>query len=202
MEEYETIEKGKKILKIFYDEDPGNPREWDNLTKLCLSHKRYNFENALNIDFDKFNNWDEIKEYLIKEYDAILIKPISMYDHGGIVLHLDSVLSGWDSGQLGFIFVTKEDFLKEYGKVTKKTIKKAEDLLKAEFETYKNYVEGEVFGYILYEKVKVKIIKEYENGEKIKTKETELKEIDSCWGFYGDEGINQIKMEVGFYNFK
>lgn len=197
MEEYETIKKGNKVLKIFYDLDAENPREWDNLTKMCLNHRRYNFENTLNINFDDFGSWEEVKDYLINEHNALIIKPISMYEHGGIVLYLDSVLSGWDSGQLGFIFVTREDIKREYGKVTKETIKKAEKVLKAEFEVYKNYVEGDIFSYILYEEVKVKITKEYKN-EKTTTEEKELKNIDSCGGFYGEEGIKEIKIETDF----
>lgn len=196
MEEYETLKKGNKVLKIFYDDTGINPREWDNLTKMCLNHRRYNFENSLNINFDAFNNWEEIENHLIKEHNAVIIKPVGMYEHSGISIYIGDNYDRWDGGQLGFIFVTKEDIKKEYGKITKGTLKKAEEVLKAEFETYKNYVEGEVFGYILYEEFKVKITKEYENKEKTTNETTELKEIGSCWGFFGEEGINQIKEET------
>ena len=198
MQEYETIEKGNKILKIFYDGDTENPRSWDNLTKFVLNHKKYGFPNELNINFEDFSSWEEVKNYLKKELKAVIIKPVSMYEHSGISLYLDKVLSSFDSGQLGFICVLEEDIKKEYGKVTKDTIKKAENVLNGEFETFKNYVEGEVFGFELYKKVKVKITKEYSKTKKETTTETEKQFIDSCWGFYGEEGLKQIKEENGF----
>jgi len=201
MEEYETIEKGNKILKIFYMEDAENPREWDNLSKVVLNHKRYTFPNELNINFDSFASWEEIAEHIKKELKAVLVFAVRGYEHSGLSISLSSEYpfnDSWDSGQLGFICILEEDLIKEFGKNTKETRKKAEAILKGEFKTFKNYLEGEVFGFELYKKVRVKITKEYSKTKKETTTETENKLLDSCWGFYGEEGINQIKEENGF----
>lgn len=198
MELYEEIRKDNKILKIFYEEDGESPREWDNLSKLALNHKRYNFSNELNINFDNFGEWDEVENHLKKEFGAVIVKPVYMYEHSGIAISLTPFSCRWDSGQLGFICILKEDIKTEYGKVTKQTLKKAEKVLSGEFETYKNYVEGEVYGFQLFEEVEVKIIKEYKDGKTEKYTQTELKEIDSCWGFFGEEGIKQIKSDCDF----
>ena len=198
MELYEELKKDNKVLKIFYDEDSESPREWDNLSKFVLNHRRYNFPNELDINFDAFSNWEEISEYLKNELKALIIKPISMYDHSGISLYYDCVKSGWDSGQLGLICVTEEDILKEYGEVTEETLKKAEEVLKGEFENFKNYIENNVYRFELYEVVNVKIRKDYSDGTFKEFEEEELKGLDSCCGYYGDDGLNQIKTECNF----
>ena len=205
METYETIEKDGKILKIYLDENPSDPREWDNLSKFVLSHKRYNLPNELNINFDNFEGWAEIEEYLKNEFKAVLIYTVRGYDHSGFSISLNTDYpfnDYWDSGQLGFICVLEEDIKKEYGKLTKKNIKIAEKCLKAEFETYKNYIEGDVYGFevIKINPIKKRIITEYQDGKKdIKDFETTEEEVlDSCWGYYGEEGIKQIKEENNF----
>ena len=38
-----------------------------------------------------------------------------LYDHSGITMSTGSFCDSWDSGQVGFIYVTKEDIEKEYG---------------------------------------------------------------------------------------
>lgn len=198
MQEYETREKGNKILKIYYCEDADSPREWDNLGKFVLNHERYNFPNELNMDLDAFSSWEEVKNHLKKEFKAVIVKPVGMYDHSGISVYIGDKHNYWDGGQLGFICILEEDIKKEYGKVTKETIKKAENVLNGEFETFKAYVEGEVFGFELYKKVKVKITKEYSKTKKETTTETEEQFIDSCWGYFGEEGLKQIKTENDF----
>jgi len=120
-----------------------------------------------------------------------------MYEHSGITIYLDSVLNGWDSGQLGLIFITEKDFLKEYGKKTKSNLKKAEEVLKNEFENYKDYVEGNVYSFQLFEKVKVEVTKKYEN-ETITTQEEEEILKNSCCNYFGENGLTQIKEENGF----
>ena len=74
----------------------------------------------------------------------------------------------WDSGQVGFIFVTRAQLLKEYGglRVTKEVLAKAEKVLQGEVETYDTYLRGEIYGYTI--------------------EDPEGNDGDSCWGFYGD----------------
>jgi len=202
METYEEIRKENKVLKIFVDENPDNPREWDNLGKFVLSHKRYKLPNELNINFENFESWEEIEKYLKKELNALIVLSVCGYEHSGFYISLNSNYpfnDYWDSGSLGFVCVLKEDIKKEFGKVTKQNIKKAEKVLINEFETYKNYLEGNVYGFELWKIEEVKTTRQYPNGKKkvFKTEEeTEL--IDSCWGFFGDDGIKQIKEENDF----
>jgi hypothetical protein len=96
----------------------------------------------------------------------------------------------WDSGRVGFIFISKEKMLKEYGGkiVTRKLKERVEGYLKGEVETYDQYLTGDVYGY--------RVFKE-ENGVE--------EELDSCWGFYGEDtcmeegvGIMDYLLEKGF----
>lgn len=62
--------------------------------------------------------------------------------------------------------------LKEYGGkiVTQKLKERVTEYLKGEVETYDQYLTGDVYGYKVFK---------VENGEE--------EELDSCWGFYGQE---------------
>ena len=104
---------------------------------------------------------------IIKQHAIIL--PLYLYDHGGITMNTTGFSCPWDSGQVGWIYCTKEDFIKETGYTEKELFEegKAEALLKGEVETYDQYLTGDVYGFVL----------EDEDGN----------QIDSCWGFYGSD---------------
>lgn len=170
MEAFETIDyKGYKI-ELHQDTAPQDPREWDNLSKIICFHKRYQLGDKTELKSDMFNGWDELEEHLIKKEHSKIIYPIYMYDHSGIGLSLDNsnypFNCRWDSGQVGFIYITKETIIKEYGKLNKSTKERAKKVLLAEFSDYDNYVRDAVYGYII-------LNPEGEN-------------IESCWGFFGD----------------
>jgi len=100
-----------------------------------------------------------------------VVIPVSCYEHGGITISASGRRAGWDmfdSGQLGFVYVSHEDVKKEYKvkRLTKKVLEQAEKTLRGEVETYDDYLTGQVYGYII----------EDENNE----------QLDSCWGFLGD----------------
>ena len=42
MEIVEEVEKGNQVLKIYIDEFPESPREWDNLGIIAYKHSKYN----------------------------------------------------------------------------------------------------------------------------------------------------------------
>jgi len=93
-----------------------------------------------------------------------------LYDHSGITMNTTGFSCPWDSGKVGWIFITKEKARKEFSwvRITKKRLEKIEGYLKGEVETYDQYLTGDVYGY------------------RITDTDTE-EEVDSCWGFYGEE---------------
>lgn len=130
------------------------------------------------------------KEYYAKRKDIIwdtinkhyVILPLGLYDHSGITMYIGSQPSpfdpgGWDSGQVGWIYISKKKAREEYGK-GKDTLAKAEEYLRGEVKTFDQYLTGDVYGYIV----------EDEAGET----------LDSCWGFFGheyawEEGVSAAK---------
>lgn len=161
------------ILKIEPDQDPINPREdFDNFGVMVCNHRRYTLgDNEPRINFDDFNSLDEIRDHLRKEHDAHVILPLYLYDHSGITISTDPFSCHWDSGQVGFIYATRQKIMEEApGKpkyLTKKVRAWAEKLLKSEVETYDQLLTGDVWGYVI----------EDADGEK----------IESCWGYFGEE---------------
>lgn len=179
------------------DGDFHDPRDWDNLGKMICFHNRYGLGDKTPISHAEFDSWDEMEAYLVKEYKAEVILPLYLYDHSGITMNTTGFSCGWDSGQVGFIYATREDILNEYGskKITKTLREKVEKVLLSEVEVYDQYITGDVY-YFEVEKceVVVKVSKEefdagnYANAEE----ECEWEHYDSCHGFFGtaiDNGV-------------
>jgi hypothetical protein len=164
MEEIETINKGDFEIKIFQDEFAENPRSWDNMFKMVCFHNHYDLGDKTNLNQNSFNGWDELKEYLIKEEEAVFILPLYLYDHSGITISTTPFGYRWDSGQIGFIYTTNK-LLEEMGHPLNVSKDKLKKWAIAETKIYDNYLTGEVFSFQL----------EYKDGHL----------IDSVSGFYG-----------------
>lgn len=95
----------------------------------------------------------------------IVILPLFLYDHSGLTISTSSFGDPFDSGCVGWIYATKLQILAEYGDTSVETMEKAKDRLQSEVEEYDYYLNGQCYGFQLYE-----------NGE----------ESDSCWGFLGN----------------
>ncbi|HPU41806.1 MAG TPA: hypothetical protein PKY26_05300 [Acetivibrio clariflavus] len=176
-----SYKKDGKVLEIYFDPYPQNPREWDNLGIMVCFHRRYSLGDSHPYKASDFNSWEEVKRAIERDNDVAVILPVYMYDHSGITLSTTPFSCPWDSGQVGWIYTTKQKLRKEYDikYVTKKIKEKAYKTLMEEVRIYSEYVEGNVFGYILKD----------ESG----------RELDSCWGFYGtDFNTNGIAEYVGF----
>lgn len=156
-------------FKIEFYNTQGDTRTWDNLTKMVCFHGRYSLGDKHDYNSQNYGSWEEFKKAIIKNEKAIIIKPLYIYDHSGITIATSPFSCRWDSGQIGFVFVTREAILKEYEikRITKQYIEKAAKVLDEEVETYRQEVEGDVWGF---------------NSENIETGET-----DSCGGFYGSD---------------
>lgn len=116
---------------------------------------------------------DDVAELL---EDELVIMPVSIYDHSGVSIWLGSPTCMWDSGQVGFMYLTKKDALRELGNCTEENWKeRAMECMEAEMEVYNCYISGDVYGFVIED--------EDEN------------EIDSCWGYYGDEAVKDQNKE-------
>lgn len=168
---------GNYLIEIFPDNNPESPREWSNLGKMICFHNRYDLGDKHDYNHSDYNSWDEMEKAIVKENNVAVILPLYLYDHSGITISTTPFSCSWDSGQIGFTYVSKEDVLKEFGGkiVTKKLKEKAEGILKGEVKTYDQYLVGDVYGY------KISKITTCDQGHEHK------EEIDSVWGFYGED---------------
>ena len=98
---------------------------------------------------------------------AVLL-PVYMYDHSGITIATTPFSCRWDSGQVGWIFVTKDKIRNEYGvkNITKKTVDRMRWYLNGEIKVLDAYVRGAVYGYRILD--------------------AEGEDEESCWGFFGN----------------
>lgn len=173
------IIKDGLFFRIHQDEDAESPRkEFDNATTLLCSHRRYNLGDESNL------NPEDIKEQV---KGAVVSLKVYMYDHSGITISTTPFSCSWDSGQIGVIFMTRAQILAEHPgrKIVSAKMKKwAIAIMESEIEVYDQYLRGEVYGFTTGK------ITECEHCEK-----TSEVEGDSCWGFYGDNPI-----ENGMYD--
>ena len=163
--------KRKFELVVEHDNDPMNPRtDWDNITTIVSFHKRYDIGDKTDYKSSDFDSWDELKTQIESDNKVLLIKPLYMYDHSGITISTSPFSCQWDSGQVGFIFVSKYKIKKEGIDETK-----VEEYLKGEVETYDQYLTGDVWGYNVYEITTCSLGHEHKES------------IESCYGIYGHD---------------
>jgi len=166
----ETLKlKNNKTLEIVHDEDADSPRDWDNLTKMVCFHRRYRLGDLSDSYIeDDYSSWDELYEDIMRRDNPLVIKPLYMYDHSGITISTEPFSCSWDSGQIGYVFITPQR-AEELGVAIWDDepwfdyIKRLEGYLKNEVKMYDNYVTGDVYGY--------RVVDQEGNEE------------DSCWGY-------------------
>ena len=104
---------------------------------------------------------EELTDLSIDHFNSVLTYlNVYMYEHGSIALSTSNFSCPWDSGQLGFIYCLNSTALKE-----SIDLDRLPEILKGEIEIYSQYLNGEVFGFII-------------EGPGCD---------NSCWGFYGSD---------------
>ena len=178
--------KGVEI-KILPDQDPMNPREWDNPNTMVCWHRRYKLgdrqppcdpseylRELANPDNPEEITDEQVRQHLDQRY---LFLPLYLYDHSGLRMKTAPFSCPWDSGQVGFIYTSLDQLIECYGSPDpnptfdsptrysfqdgiQRTLREAgKDVLESEVKVYDQYLSGEVYGWIADE--------------------------DSCWGYYG-----------------
>lgn len=140
---------GNFVMRIVYDESPISPREDDNLTKMVCFHSNYSLGDEHDLNTDDFNGWDEMEKYITRMEKPIVIKPLYMYEHSGITIKTSPYGCRWDSGQIGFVYIRKEDVRNEFNikRCGQDMVERCDVLLEGEVEMYAKYLEGMVYMY-------------------------------------------------------
>lgn len=166
-EESILAENEKFRVKIIQDFDPQNPRDDDNLGTMICFHSRYNLG-----DKHDFKSVQEFKEWWMENAESGVTLPLYLYDHSGVTMSTGPFSCPWDSGQVGWIYVTAETIKQEFPckRTSKKIRNKVIAILEAEVQTYDQFLTGDIWGF------------EIERKE-----DDEWEHADSCWGFYGHD---------------
>lgn len=154
---------------------------WDNLGTMAYKHRNYTLgeerisdpidwlEEKLNISPKGIYDNERLSELEDKFFDKYIGHKLYLYEHGGITISTSPFSCRWDSGQVGYIYVSKEKARKEFRirAVTKEYKNKILSYLDNEVETFDQYITGEVYAFEVLD----------EDGEV----------LDSCGGYYGDD---------------
>lgn len=154
-------EHAGKVIKVYFDPEPLNPRKvWDNATIMVHWHSRYDLGDK------RINRCtaDELREVYRNNDPILAIFPLNLYDHSGLSVSIGGYTCAWDSGQVGWIIITCSKARKMGWDLTNPP--NWEEIIKSEVKTYDDYLTGQVFGY--------EIIGRDDNI------------LESCWGFIGD----------------
>lgn len=165
--EREENKRVEIIVKVLYDED--YELEDNEIGTFVCWHSRRNLGNI---------NWPKHEEFLENVSDKALKIPISIYEHGGFVLSVgDGAIScPWDSGYVGVWVFEPKDLIEHWNEDTLETRQKARECVEAIIKYRNDVYAGNVWGYSI------------ENGDG--------DHIDSCWGFVGDDAVEDMKDHV------
>ncbi len=137
--------------------------------------------------YDQSGSSDEADRLIDSQVDKLIDKavravraghvilPLYLYDHSGITMRTGPFNCIFDSGQVGWIVCDNETIEREFNGDREL----AEKCLESEVSVYDNYLTGNVYGFIVEETDEFD-----EDGEPIWD---DCDELDSCWGFFGDD---------------
>lgn len=162
----DTFEIDGFTVELHQDYDAGNPfKEWDQASEILSDVKGYD----LGEDVPHPESWYKdtpssavMARWLTLFGGYVIALPWSFQDYGssGARVHLDTPD---DDPASGWIVMTQETVDREFAS----SLEDAERCAKAEFDSFRSWIEGEVLGYV------------------VKNPAGEV--VDSCWGFYGDD---------------
>jgi hypothetical protein len=173
------------ILRVYYDESPSDPREDENLTKMVCFHPRHTLGDDHDFKVDDFDGWAEMEKYLTGVEKPIVIKSLYLFDHGGVTIGTRPFGDRWDSGQVGFVYIRKEDVRNEFSikRCGQNMVERCNVILNGELEVYDKYLQGLVYGYRVF-----------------KVTDGIEEELEACWGFYDeDECMTEAKCIMEWY---
>jgi len=156
---------------------------------MVCDHRRYKLGDANHdINFNECSSWEDVREQIEETYSPFAIKPLYLYDHSGITISTTPFSCRWDSGQVGWIFITKELLDKREIAEENRTEENYSKWLDGECNEYDQFLTGDVYGF--------RVIK-YSKCESCGyTHETEE---DSCWGYFGDNWKENGLFEAAGY---
>lgn len=176
--EYETIIINKNVRVRIVADDQAEAPDWDTVGQIAYNSSHYTIgtENVSDERMQEIS--DGIKD------GSLIGLAVYAYIHSGVTIRTGGGYGcPWDSGQSGWVYCTKADAIKNFGKkiLTKKVLESTLKCLKCEVETFDQYLTGDVWGCIV----------------ETRTGEDEWDESDSCWGFFGIDYAREEAKSMG-----
>lgn len=141
-------------VEVYRDQHPPDPMATEFVVNVACSHGRYDLGND-DLDTDAHGSWSEIEQDIRERHEVVSMTPLYLYDHSGITISTTPFRGRWDSGQVGFAYVTESD--------TNNPDANWDDIIEDTIQRYDNYLRGNIYRYVVIE-----------DGE----------EVDSCAGFF------------------
>lgn len=137
---------GNYKVKVVYDEDAENPREWDDLFTIYSNHRRINPDGHTIEELEDENGQVNI--------DGKFGLMIWLYEHSGYAFKTteleasnpfgNGIYARFDSGQFGIIAAPIDELKRRLGDNWET---EAKQLAENEIKTFNQYANGEVFAY-------------------------------------------------------
>lgn len=148
-------------VAIYQDPDPSSPADWDEPGTIVHWHRRDHL----------FNQQGESATVGLPE-DIVVKLPIWIYQHGGTTVWAggEAPTDPWDSGQVGWVYMTRRQVTQDYPGwklITKKRKEQIARTLESRIRSWDDYYNGRVYGYV---------VTDPDDQE------------ESCWGYYADQG--------------
>lgn len=133
------------------------------------------------LDYHSDATYDELEDLTISEKEVLVRKnhvlvPLYLLEHSGTKLSTTPFSCPWDSGQVGYVMMSHEEVIKNYGSLNDEVLENVHSWIKSYVEVWDDWMNGNVFGYVLEQDGVV---------------------LDSTFGFYGD--IDKVKAEIEGY---
>lgn len=161
-------------IEIYSDHDAESPFDYSDLGTL-IHHSKYTFarKNCPHIVNEDIN---DIEELIDKNKDNWIFIPVNLLDHSGISVSTNQFSCPWDSGQIGYIYISKDKIREIFNveRISSKLLKDVYKYLDQQIKSLDSWLKGEYCGYIV--------------------KDDEGSELDSCWGYESSE--TAIEMAV------
>jgi len=154
-------EIGKYRIEVIQDDQPQSPDDWDNEDAFVVyDHRQFGVTRK---GFNPRDIFDHSHEHKNKLFDGYFFFVLYAYIHSGVVLSVGDHNfpdARWDVSSTGYVLVKKQ----KYTYTREAAFKMAQSIT----EEWNTYLCGDVWGF------------------KITDMEDDT-EVDSCWGFYGEE---------------
>jgi hypothetical protein len=145
-------------VRIYPDENPISPGDWDTLGTLYLTDRNYGFAEHVSTEYHALPVF--IRAHRMT---GRVVVPVRFNDHGSMG---GTIYATDDEDANGFIVATQEN-IDLLG--VPDTPEEIERQLRGEIKEWDMYVRGDVYGYVL-------------TGPEDDDRDA----LESCWGFYGD----------------